>query len=325
MSTFLSRLGWAAVASCALALLIPTAANAAKTPVELRIVNSKGKVLAEHTQYTGTTRVDTSRRADCFGPGTGGSGEKVRIPGATALGVVQHATRNRRKLNPLLVSDHFSFGLALCGIGGDVAPQTGYWYLKQNRSSSMTGGDQTTTAPGDKILWHLIRDYNEPTPDELKLRAPARVEPGSQIPVRVVSFSENGTRSPAAGVRIVGTGVITDSEGKAKVTAEKRRTTLRARRAGSITSNTVRVCAAQKLGGCPNGHVEQIRGTNRRDRIKGTGNAVVRAYGGKDVIDVRKAKRAKRLVVNCGPGKDRVVAAKGQKLVTKRCQKVVRK
>src|SRR5215467_4063271 len=83
-------------AACALALLFALSISAvatAKGPVaSLRVVGSGGKVLAEDSfGVAGEASVKTSAKATCFGAGTGGSGEKVTIKTATALGMLMRA------------------------------------------------------------------------------------------------------------------------------------------------------------------------------------------------------------------------------------------
>ena len=74
-------------AACALALLLfvstTAVASAKKVEADLRVV-AKGKVIAEETLKTGTTSIPTSKKADCFGKGTGGSGRAAKIGGPTA-------------------------------------------------------------------------------------------------------------------------------------------------------------------------------------------------------------------------------------------------
>lgn len=327
MSTTLSRLRWAPLVAAVAALAFGSTAEAAiKTPGELRVVTGSGKTLAEHTQYTGTTRVETSPRADCFGAGTGGSGGKVKVPGSTALGILEHATLAKRRLRPLLVTDSFSFGLGLCGIGGAVAPPSGYWYLKVNHAGSQTGGDQTRVRRGDEILWHLIEDFNDPIPAELVLKAPARVERGEAIPVKVLEYGDDGNRSPAAGATIKGTGIVTGADGRAEVSARGPITRIKAERPGAITSNAAEVCSLRSPRRCPGGHVTRIEGTNRSDKVKATrGPDVIRTYGGADVVDVRRSRNSAPPIVRCGTEKDRVLARKRQKLTAARsCERVVR-
>ena len=68
--------------ACLLAFMFASLAEAkSKTvPADLRVVDSAGKSLADGTQFSGTVTIKTDRKADCFGEGTGGSGDKARGP-----------------------------------------------------------------------------------------------------------------------------------------------------------------------------------------------------------------------------------------------------
>ena len=99
----------------------PRRAAASTKGADLRVVNTAGKTLAEFRQYTGPTTVKTRPGANCFGQGTGGSGDRVTMAGATALGIVRDALGADHALRPLSVTDAFvddGFGLGVCGIGG---------------------------------------------------------------------------------------------------------------------------------------------------------------------------------------------------------------
>src|SRR3954447_12895222 len=106
-------------AACALALilLLASVASAAAKKVEanIRVIGTGGKVLAEETMKTGPTKVPTSKRATCFGKGTGGSGKKYASGGPTALGLLADASKSVKGLSPLLVTDAFvdEFGLGI--------------------------------------------------------------------------------------------------------------------------------------------------------------------------------------------------------------------
>src|SRR5204863_6843531 len=112
-------------------LLAPGAAAAATKGGDLRVLSTAGRTLAEFRRYTGTVSIKTDPQADCFGP-PGGSGNAVTVPGATGLGLVKDALASDRKLRPLSITDQFSFGLAVCGIGGHEAHGNSFWYLKRN-------------------------------------------------------------------------------------------------------------------------------------------------------------------------------------------------
>jgi hypothetical protein len=238
----------AAACALALALVLSTAAlAAAKGPLaSLRVVGSGGRVLAEETLRAGTASIPTSSRATCFGKGTGGSGKPAKIGGATALGLLGRAAKSDAGLKPLLVSDHFGFGLALCGIGGSVATAKASWYLKVNHRNPNLGGEVVKLHGGDEVLWAL---EPFPYPDELALSAPATAKAGKPFRVRVFSYDDRGRRRPAAGVEVSGASGLTDHAGRATVTLG-RPARLIARHGRDIPSNRAAVCVG---GRCPGG------------------------------------------------------------------------
>ncbi len=242
-------------AACALAVALALSATAiagakggsGKAPAELRVITSSGKVLAQETLDTGTTSIETSPKATCLGAGTGGSGKPATIQGATALGLLGQAAKSDRALRPLLITDHFSFGLGLCGVGGSVGSQkTGLsWYLKVNHVNPELGGDSVKLHAGDEVLWALV-PY--PYPDELTLSAPARAKAGAPFKVRVFSYTDKGKRTPAAGATVTGAKRPTGADGRTKVVLH-RPSVLVARDGKDIPSSRVSVC----MGGlaCP--------------------------------------------------------------------------
>ena len=178
-------------------------AKSKTVPADLRVVNSAGKSLADGTQFSGPVTIKTDKKADCFGEGTGGSGAKAEVAGSTALGQLAEGGAAFPGIDPLSVTDFFDFGLGLCGVGKAVAPSTGYWYLKVNHAASFTGGDQTEVKKGDEVLWYLIADFNDPTPDELALKTVGSPS-GDAFEVKVVSYADDGTKSAAEGVDVSG-------------------------------------------------------------------------------------------------------------------------
>lgn len=302
------------------AMLVPALAQAATKPGDLRVVASNGETLAEHTQYTGTTRVHTSPKADCFGRGTGGSGDRAKLQGATALGIVADGLKSDRDLRPLGITDAFDFGLGVCTIGGFEAPSKGYWYLKVNHAASQFGGDQTRVRSGDDILWYLIRNYTQPTPLELALEAPGSAEAGTPFTVKVVEYADDGTRSPAQGAQVDGAAAPTGADGKTVVVAASRgREKLQATRGSDIPSNTETVCVdcGARVG-------ERIYGTGKPDDISGTrGVDRIDAGGGDDRIVVRRGAEGDR--IDCGGGRDKVIADRGQSIdAARNCERIVR-
>ena len=120
------------------------------------------------------SRSRSSPKATCFGKGSGGSGKPVSLVANTAMGLLAKASKSTGSLNPLLISDHFDFGLALCGIGGSVAKDEASWYLKINHKAQSVGGDQAKIHAGDEVLWALEKTSapDFPYPNELALVAP---------------------------------------------------------------------------------------------------------------------------------------------------------
>jgi Domain of unknown function (DUF4430) len=146
-------------AAC-LSLLVLTAgaapALAGTTTAHLRVVNTAGTTLADQSQVTGDVSIQTDPGAKCFGP-PGGSGNSVNVPGPSALGIVKDASASDPALRPLSVTDQFSFGLGICGIGGFTFNQgdSAFWYLKVNHVGAQVGGDQYLLNAGDNVLWYL--------------------------------------------------------------------------------------------------------------------------------------------------------------------------
>ncbi|MGH2981071.1 MAG: DUF4430 domain-containing protein, partial [Solirubrobacterales bacterium] len=173
-----------------LALTIHAAPAAAAVRADVRVLATDGRVLADQRQFTGTVAVRTDPGADCFGPGTGGSGNAVAVPGATALGIVWDASGAARHLRPVSVTDAFGFGLGICGFGAAKAAGNSSWYLKVNNVGAQVGGDQYRIKTGDEVLWYLAPSF--PYPDELALRAPGRAAAGQPFRVRVTAYDDSG-------------------------------------------------------------------------------------------------------------------------------------
>jgi hypothetical protein len=240
-------------AVCALALsltFVVTAAAAAKgLRADLRVVGAGGKVLAEKTVASANVAVKTSPKATCFGQGTGGSGDDVQLKGNTAMGLLASGAKTIPALRPLSISDHFDFGLALCGIGSSVAKGSSSWYLKINHQSPQVGGEVAKIKAGDEVLWALSKteapDFEYP--DELVLTAPASATTGKSFTVRVWAYDEKGRKSPQAGAKVTGAAEPTGSDGRTTVTLSKP-ARLIARATGEIPSAREAVCVGGK---CP--------------------------------------------------------------------------
>jgi hypothetical protein len=238
-------------AACALAfvLVLSLAALApAKGPVAgLRVIGGGGKVLSENSfGAPGSVSIKTSPQATCFGAGTGGSGKVVTVPGQTALGMLIQASKFTAALKPVQVTDAFSFGLGLCGVGGFQTTKKVSWYLKLNHVNPELGGEAVKVKAGDEVLWALA---SFPYPDELALQGPHKVTAGKPFNVRVFSYDDKGKKRPAAGVSVSGASAPTGGDGRTTVILSKPRRLI-ARHGADLPSNRVAVCVGGK---CPRG------------------------------------------------------------------------
>jgi hypothetical protein len=319
----------AALASLmALAVLGSSSANAS-VGADLRVVGPSGQ-LDDITQYSDTTSMPTSPQAVCFGAGSGGSGQSVTVPGANALGVVVEAAKSQNQLNPLQLTDTFvsqGFGLGVCGIGGQVASGSAFWYTKVDHTGLQVGGSQFAIHPGDQVLWDLVPNF--PPPAELVLNAPVREPAGTPFPVQVLAYADDGTASPAAGATVSGgaSPVTTDAAGNATVALSGTGTgQIQASMGADIPSPATGICSFQQAGDCPAERGRIIVGSDEADQITGTlgndqikpraGNDAIRAMAGNDRIDVRGGGKDR---VNCGGGEDSVKGDKRDKLA-KNCE-----
>jgi hypothetical protein len=229
-------------------MLLSMAASApAKGPVaDLRVVGGGGKLLAEDSLGAATASIKASPQATCFGKENRGSGKTVTVKGPTALGMLIQAAKLTKALRPLQVTDAFSFGLGLCGIGGFTATEKVSWYLKLNHVNPELGGDSVKVKAGDEVLWALAAF---PYPDELALSAPRGAMAGEPFGVRVFAYDDKGKKKPAAGVTVTGASAPTGADGRTTVTLSKPRHLI-ARHGKDIPSNG-RLCASP--GSVPQG------------------------------------------------------------------------
>jgi hypothetical protein len=244
-----SRLAAACALAITLSMALAAGASAAGFKAELRVVGSGSKVLAEKPVATATTTVKTDPKAECFGKGSGGSGDPVTIKGNTAMGLLARASKSTPALSPLSISDSFDFGLALCGVGRSVAKGSSSWYLKVNHKSLSVGGDVAKIHPGDEVLYALVKTEapSYKYPEELVLTGPNAAKAGVPFPVRVFSYDEKGKSKPAAGVKVTGASAPTGADGRTMVTLSKP-AQLTATAAGEIPSAREPVCIGRK---CP--------------------------------------------------------------------------
>lgn len=229
-------------AACALAIMLvlcsATAAAAKKIPADLRVVGKAGKVIAEEERMTGTTKIPTSRKASCFGSGSGGSGKAKTAKGATALGLLAGAAQANKALRPFYVTDAFSFGLGLCTVGGQSATSKLSWFLKINHKGSLVGGEKAKLKPGDEVLWALA---SYPYPNDLALVGPQTASAGLPFKVTVYSYDEKGKKKPVKGATVTGASAPTAADGTAMVTLTQNGE-ISARHGKEIPSNSLPVC-----------------------------------------------------------------------------------
>ena len=223
--------------SLLLALLAGPAAAASNVPATVRVVTWEGKVLLDKAVKSGSVTVKTSEQADCLG-GSPTNGRQS-IPGTTALGILQQASKKYEQVRPLLLSNAFDFGLGLCGVGDAVAGGEQWWVLKLNHADSTAGGEGTVLKKNDVVLWYLAESYLQPTPSELYLKAPAKVKRQKSTRVRVLAFDSAGKKKPVEGASIRNSNAEpTNANGYTRVKLNKK-TKLIVRKSGFITSNRV--------------------------------------------------------------------------------------
>ncbi len=194
------RLGGSAAALLiALPVLLPAFASAASKGADLRVVNRPAG------RWPSSASTPTPCRS---GPIRARIASVPRAEAAIASGSGRNRARHRprrardrRDLRPLSITDQFSFGLAVCGIGGFEAGGSSFWYLKRNHVGAQVGGDQLSSGTAIRScgIWRPAFP-----PVELVLRAPARARPGVPFEVSVLQFDESGARRPAAGATVSG-------------------------------------------------------------------------------------------------------------------------
>jgi hypothetical protein len=306
----------AATVCCLFAVAGPAAA--ASIPVDLRVEGDTGRALTADRYLTDSTKIKTSKQP----PSCNGTGATKQLAGATALGTLVDGALVNSRLDPLLVSDEFSFGLLVCGVGGDNAGgASSFWLYKVNHVSPEVGADQFTVKPGDDVLWFFVNGAMN-SGDELELVAPARVRPGEQFDVTVSAYDFAGTKHPVVGATVSGGGAAgtTDATGVAELTLNRTgNRTLRATLDPNIPSAPTKVCVNDVLAKCAAGRGGRIWGSRRAETIVGTaGRDSVLAGSGNDLVKVRRGSVDR---VRCGGGRDTVVAG-ARDGVARDCERV---
>ena len=107
----------------------------------------------------------------------------VALKANTALGLLARDAESNPALNPLLISDSFDFGLALCGVGKSVAKGATSWYLKVNHKGAMVSADTAKIKAGDEVLFALAESDPKTFayPDELVARRAAEGDRGQSV------------------------------------------------------------------------------------------------------------------------------------------------
>lgn len=320
------RLGWLTAAAVACLALLASSAQADTRGVDLRVLNTAGKSLASARQYTGSVEIKTDPQAKCFGQGTGGSGDRVAVEGSTALGALRDALDSTPSLKPLSVTDAFDsqgFGLGVCGIAGYESKGSSFWYVKRNHVGAQVSGSQLKVHRGDDLLWYLSPGF--PPPAELALSAPVKATPSVPFQVTVNSYSDDGTRRPAAGVSVTDAAAPTGAAGHTTVTAPAGTEVLQATDSPDIPSSRIKVCVAADPSSCPSARGKRILGSDHADQINGTpGWDSIQAGGGADVIDVTSGGHDE---VGCGGGHDKVIVKRSDHddRIRSSCEQVIRR
>jgi hypothetical protein len=238
----------AAFASVAAALTAaagsPAAGESAKVQAELRIEGPKGNLIPGRMYETGTERVKRSKGLSCKH-----RDGKIKVPGATALGIAETASDESRKLRPVRVRRD-DFGLFVCEIGGFVGrpfdDPEGFsgWTYWVNYAGGTQAAELETLEEGDQVLW-VFSDFGEKninTGDALELTGVPKTDADGEFTVEVVAHAFDGSPSPLEGAKIKGASDVEDlGGGEYEVTVGDGRSTLYAKHKPDIPSNQEKV------------------------------------------------------------------------------------
>ena len=321
------------IALAAAAVLMPAQASAADDDavVSLRVLTPNTTLEPGAAYVTDTESIKSDPKALCFAGGAGGSGDRVRMEGPTALGLVRSALDWNDALDPISVTDEFGFGLGVCGIGGKKGNESRYWALTVNHEDPAMAGDQVPVQTGDQVLWYRT---SFPPPPELEITEYPSSNGLSPFPVTVVEhscdtdFPPNCTTEPVEGAEVFGgqgLPVLTDGDGHAQVPASSEgNLTLVAKKGGDIDSAPVKVCLSATKGACPFAPGLTIYGRDVRDHFGDTqGWDRIKAGGGDDRVSLLEGGEER---VNCGGGRDKVIVGKGDHddQIADNCERVVK-
>jgi hypothetical protein len=333
---YLRPFGGLIALAAGVAIVVPASASADDVVANLRVLTPTTTLEPGASYVTGTESLRTDPKALCFVGGAGGSGDRVRMEGATALGLVRSALDWNQALNPISTTDEFGFGLGVCGIGGKKGNANRYWSLALNHVDPALSGDQVPLSDGDSVLWYLTQF---PPPPELEITQwPAGAAEGS-AEVTVVEHACTTDSEPPFEVHCTtdnhvdgatisgGDSAATTSDGAAQVPVSDGQVHLQATLGDDIPSNVADVCVSETAGECPapgDPHGQTIYGRDRADRFSGTaGWDRIRAGGGDDRIDLTDGGADR---VNCGGGHDRVTVAGSDSddHISHNCERVIK-
>jgi hypothetical protein len=315
------------LAGCAMTLALAATCSgpAWATPTYSLRVEAPGTTLDPGTFYAPPRTIAVPRGETSSGGTCVRGGGSLTVSGRSALGLVAAASNTSQALRPLWAVED-SFGRRICRIGAFNETDTPFsgWLYRVNHSAPTPAADLLEVQKSDEVLWVFANfGSGTNTGDELVLTAPVRARPGT-VQVAVAAYQFDGVSKPAPDGTIVTGGVspATTVGGLATLTVAPGTTVLRAVGAGTapteIPSAQLSMCVAAQLTDCPAQRGKRIVGTNARESFKGAaGPDVIRARGGSDKVKVRGGASD---VVNCGKGKDTVIADDSDHL--RRCERV---
>jgi len=182
------------LAIVAATMLLPSGAQASgkQVRVDLRVVDPSGRQLVDAVVHSSSLKVRTSPLALCFGEGTGGSGgfAPTAVRGPNAMGVIADAAAELGVLRPLRVSDHYSFGHTLCGIGGVEASGLLYWAVWVDDTFVEASADNARVRSGQDLVFHLTEEYPSTSIPSPEPRGGKRVVVGSPGSFPVIGTTE---------------------------------------------------------------------------------------------------------------------------------------
>jgi hypothetical protein len=326
------------IALAAAAALLPASSFAGSNEdvvASLRVLTPSATLESGASYVTDTESLKTDPNARCFVGGVGGSGDRVKLDGPNALGLVRSALDWNAALDPISVTDEFGFGLGVCGFGGKKANENRYWSLSVNHLDPGVGGEQVHLDTGDQVLWYLT---SYPPPPELEITEyPSGTSPNA-FQVSVVEHSCTTDPSPpyethcsaspvqnAAVTGGQGLPALTDEDGHASIPAGSNGSlTLQATKGDDIPSAPVKVCVNESGAACPSSPGLTIYGRDVSDHFGGSaGWDKIKAGDGKDRIDITQGGEDR---VNCGGGNDKVLVATADEddQIANNCERVAR-